>query len=141
MSSTIPDANPDRGQIPPPVEAADSRPGLGENGGGDLQRIAALDADRMRDSLAILAGIAPVMLDTILTATEPCADDFLSDDDALEPYCTECGAAAGIFIGLGDEWLHYTGDPLSADVRPYAADHEPVIGWRPAVGPVAVVAL
>jgi hypothetical protein len=82
------------------------------------------------------------VLDVILTATEPYLDDERpSGQDALEPYCTECGAAAGIFIGRGKEWLHYTGRPETANVQPYAANHEPVIGWRIAAIAVTVVAL
>ena len=90
LSTIVPD--PDRWYIPPPVEAAAIRPGPGD---GDLARIEALDADRMRDSLVFLAGYAPGVLDVILTATEPCLDDlFPPDADALEPYCSACGAKA-----------------------------------------------
>jgi hypothetical protein len=136
LSTIIPDR--DRWHIPPPVEAAAIR-GPGD---GDLARIAALGADRMHDSLVFLAGYAPGVLDVILTATEPCLDDERpADEDALEPYCSKCGAAAGIFISRGNEWLHYAGRPETADVRPYTADHEPVIGWRIATSPVAAVAL
>jgi hypothetical protein len=136
LSAIIPDRG--RWHIPPPVEAAAVRRGPGD---GDLARIAALGADRMHDSLVFLAGYAPGVLDVILTATEPCLDDERpAGDDALEPYCSECGAAAGIFISRGNEWRHYAGRPETADVRPYTADHEPVIGWRIAISPVAAVA-
>jgi hypothetical protein len=136
LSTIVPD--PDRWYIPPPVEAAAIRPGPGD---GDLARIEALDADRMHDSLVFLAGYAPGVLDVILTATEPCLDDERpADQDALEPYCTKCGAAAGIFISRGNEWLHYAGRPETADVQPYATDHKPVVGWRIATSPIAEVA-
>lgn len=105
MSAITPDR--DRWRIPTPAEAAAVRRGPGD---GDLARIAALGADRMHDSLVFLAGYAPGVLDVILTATEPRSDDERpADSDALEPYCSECGAAAGIFIGRGNEWLHYAG--------------------------------
>jgi hypothetical protein len=137
VSTVVPD--PGRWYIPPPVEAAAVRPGPGD---GDLARIEALDADRMHDSLVFLAGYAPGVLDVILTATEPCLDDERpSGQDALEPYCTECGAAAGIFISRGNEWLHYAGRPETADVQPYTANHEPAIGWRIATSPIVEVAL
>jgi hypothetical protein len=130
---------PDRWFIPSAIDAATVRRQLGD--ADRLARIAALDTERMQESLFFLSGYAPGVLDAILTATEPCLDDErLPDDDALEPYCMACGAAAGIFIGQGSEWSHYTGDPASADVLPYPADHAPVIGWRPATGPIAVVA-
>jgi hypothetical protein len=96
----------------------------------------------MHDGLVFLAGYAPGVLDVILTATEPCLDDERpSDQDALEPYCTECGAAAAIFISRGNEWLHYTGRPETANVQPYTANHEPAIGWRIATSPIVEVAL
>jgi hypothetical protein len=137
LSAILPD--PDRWRIPPPVEAAAVRRGPGD---GDLARIEALDADRMHDSLVFLAGYAPGVLDVILTATEPCLDDERpADADALEPFCTSCGAAAGIFISRGNEWLHYTGRPETADVKPYSTDHKPVVGWRIATSPIAEVAL
>jgi hypothetical protein len=136
LSAIIPDR--DRWYIPPAVEAAAVRQGPGN---GDLARIEALDADQMHDSLVFLAGYAPGVLDVILTATELCLDDKrVADHDALEPYCTECGAAAGIFIGRGNEWLHYAGRPETANVQPYAADHEPVIGWRIAAHQMTVIA-
>jgi hypothetical protein len=137
LSAIIPDR--DRWHIPPPVEAAAVSRGPGD---GDIARIEALDADRMHDSLVFLAGYAPGVLDVILTATEPCLDDNrLSDSDAMEPYCTQCGAAVGVFIGRGNEWLHYTGRPETANVQSHSVDHEPAIGWRIAASPVAVVAL
>jgi len=135
-----------RGRLPTALEAAAVRPGPG---GGDLARIDALDADRMHDSLVFLASYAPGVLDVILTATEPAANqdqgegrdrDCLVDHDRLEPYCTQCGSATGIFTGRGNDWLHYSGRPETADVRPYAADHHPVIGWRIAASPIAEVA-
>lgn len=137
MSTTIPAH--DRLCIPPPVEAAAIRRGPGN---GDLARIEALDAERMHDSLVFLAGYAPGVLDVILTATEPCLDDERPvGADSLEPYCTSCGAAAGIFISRGNDWLHYAGRPETADVHPYATDHKPVVGWRIATSPIAEVAL
>ena len=136
LSAIIPDR--DRWYIPPPVEAAAIRRGPGDR---DLARIEALDVSQMHDSLVFLAGYAPGVLDVILTATEPCLDEERpAGHDALEPFCTECGAAAGIFIGRGNEWLHYAGRPETANVQPYTAGHEPVIGWRIAASPIAVIA-
>jgi hypothetical protein len=130
---------PDRWYIPPPVAAA-AVPGRP----GDIDRIArveALTAERMSDSLAFLSGYAPGILDAILTATEPCLDDlFPPDADALEPYCTQCGATAGVFTALGADWRHYRGNAEDRTARPFDAGHPPVIGWRPAVGHAAVVA-
>jgi hypothetical protein len=129
MSTIIPD----HWYIPPPVAAARVR---GPAGGDDrLARIAAMDEERMADSLAFLAGYAPGVLDAILVASERCVDDLLPPDaDALEPYCVQCGVKAGIFVARGEDWRHYTGDPENRSARPVDADHAPVIGWRPADG-------
>jgi hypothetical protein len=127
----------DRWYIPPAAEAAAIQ---GLPGDTDrLSRIAGLDAERMSDCLAFLAGYAPGILDAILTATEPCLDDlFPPDADALEPYCTECGAKAGVFTALGDGWRHYAGDAEDRTAKPFDAGHPPAIGWRPAKGRPAV---
>jgi hypothetical protein len=121
----------DRWHIPPAAEAAAVRAQPGDD--GRLARIAGLDAERMSECLAFLSGYAPGILDAILTATEPCLDDlFPPDADALEPYCTECGARAGVFTAIGTDWRHYAGDPEDRAVQPFDAGHPPVIGWRPA---------
>jgi hypothetical protein len=59
---------------------------------------------------------------------------------ALEPYCTQCGAKAGVFIARWSDWRHYAGDPEDGTAEPFDADHAPVIGWRPAEGGAAFVA-
>lgn len=108
---------------------------------GRLGRLAALEPDRLAESLVFLVGFAPTVFDSILDASEPCLDDERpSDEDALEPFCASCGSRVGIFLSRGSEWLHYAGDPADRDVEPCEADHAPVIAWRPAVGP-AIVAL
>ncbi len=60
-------------------------------------------------------------------------DEDQDDDDEDEPFCTECGADVGIFIGHGDAWLHYTGEgTVASPVELYDAGHAPVVAWRPA---------
>jgi len=130
----------DRWYIPPPVAAAAvrSRPGDADR----IARVEALSTEQMTDSLAFLSGYAPGILDAILTATEPCLDDlFPPDADALEPYCTQCGATAGVFTALGADWRHYTGQAEDRSAQPFDPGHAPVIGWRPARGHPAVVAI
>lgn len=130
----------DRWYIPPPDEAAAVRAQPGED--DRLARIAGLNAERMTDCLAFLSGYAPGVLDAILTATEPCFDDLFPDDgDALEPYCTQCEAKAAVFTALGGDWRHYCGDAEDRTARAFDPGHAPVIGWRPAKGRIAVVAL
>jgi hypothetical protein len=122
---------PDRWYIPPPSDAAAVRSHPGDP--DRLARIDALDPERMTDTLAFLSGYAPGVFDAILTATEPCRDDlFPPDADALEPYCTRCGAKAGVFTARGDDWRHYAGTLEARTARPFDAGHQPVIGWRPA---------
>jgi hypothetical protein len=130
----------DRWYIPPPVQAATVRAQPGEP--DRLARVAGLDAERMTDCLAFLSGYAPGILDAILTATEPCLDDlFPPDADALEPYCSACGAKAGVFTALGGDWRHYAGDAEDHTAKPFDAGHAPVIGWRPVKGRAAIVAI
>jgi hypothetical protein len=113
------------------------RPFAGDD--GRLIRLAATEPDQMAESLAFLAGYAPGIFDTILTATDPCpGDGHPAGDDALEPFCITCRARIGIFTGRGGDWLHYTGELDDRDVQPYDADHAPAIGWRPVPGIVVV---
>jgi hypothetical protein len=107
-----------------------------------LDRLAGLDPERMAETLAFLSSYAPAVFDAVLAATEPGpadpqvtdpqATDPQPDDDTLEPYCTRCGARAGIFAGRSDDWQHYAGTPQARTVRPFDTDHAPAIGWRPA---------
>ena len=61
------------------------------------------------------------MPEVILTAIDSCpADD---GEDALEPFCTTCGARAGIFTIRGGDWLHYTGELDDYDLKPYDPGH------------------
>ncbi|HEX3714694.1 MAG TPA: hypothetical protein VHV09_18010 [Trebonia sp.] len=130
----------DRWYIPPPVAAATVRAQPGDR--DRLAQVAGLDPERMADCLAFLSGYAPGILDAILTATEPCLDDlFPPDADALEPYCTACGAKAGVFTARGPDWRHYAGDAEDRTATPFDPGHAPVIGWRPAKGRAAFVAL
>jgi hypothetical protein len=86
---------PDRWHIPLPAEAIAVRPAPDDGRPGLVE---ALDGDRMQEALLFLSGYAPGILDAILTATEPCLDDFIPDpDEDPEPYCAECGARAGVF--------------------------------------------
>jgi hypothetical protein len=69
----------------------------------------------------------------------PCpADDHPVGEDALEPFCTTCGARASIFTDRRGQWLHYTGEPEDRTVHPYDPGHAPAIGWRPTPGIVVV---
>lgn len=131
---------PDRWYIPPAADAAAVR---AQGVDADRQaRIAALDEERMADALYFLAGYAPGVLDAVLTATEPCLDDLLPpDEDALEPYCAECGAKAAVFLSRGSDWRHYRGSAEDGTAKPFDADHAPLIAWRPTEHGPSYVAL
>ena len=79
------------------------------------------------------------MPEVTLTAIDSStAVDYLDGEEALEPFCTVCGARAGIFTSRRGEWLHYKGQPDDPDVEPYDPGHAPVIDWRPTPGIVFV---
>jgi hypothetical protein len=100
-----------------------------------LDRLAAIDPERKEMALMFLSSYAPEVFDAVLGATEPFiagpVTGYSLADDA-EPYCTACGASAGVFPALGDGWRHYRGDGSTAKAQSYHAGHAPVIGWRPA---------
>jgi hypothetical protein len=103
-----------------------------------LELLGAMDPDDMSASLAWLAGYAPAMFDAALVRDRELVarlKDRLGEGQAAEPepYCRTCGAAAGIFIGHGDAWLHYTGEgTVASPVELYDAGHAPDVAWRPA---------
>jgi len=95
-----------------------------------VDRLVTLDADRMAECLAFLAGFRPEVFDAVVEATEPCEDRDPDDEPGMEPYCVSCGGRAGVFLARSRDWLHYrTG--TAGNAEPYETGHEPVIGWRP----------
>jgi hypothetical protein len=99
-----------------------------------LDRLAATDPEYMEMALMFLSSYAPEVFDAVLDATEPFTGGPVTGYslvDGAEPYCTACGASAGVFPALGDGWRHYRGDGGTAKAQPYNAGHPPVIGWRP----------
>lgn len=99
-----------------------------------LSRLASLDADRKTEALIFLSGYSPTIFDATLDATEPCTDDDTPDPATNpEPYCQQCGAHVGIFLGGGTDWRHFRGEgTLASKATPYDTDHPPTIAWRPA---------
>jgi hypothetical protein len=106
---------------------------------GRLELLRVMDETDLRTSLEWLAGHAPQMFDFALVRDRALAGrlqeraDEDPDDDGLEPYCSACGSAVGIFRGHGEEWHHYRGKGTTESrVELYDAGHEPAVSWRPA---------
>jgi hypothetical protein len=96
-----------------------------------MERLGALDAERMYLSLAFLAVHRPRVFDVALDATEGCPDDGPDPSLEPEPFCRTCGADVGIFWLRGEEWQHFR-PGLGHEAKPevYDPGHAPVIGWR-----------
>jgi hypothetical protein len=91
-----------------------------------VDRLRELDAGRMFAVLEFLAGFRPSVFDAVLEAAVP--------GPGREPFCAECGARAGMFWLLGDEWHHFRpGGGSDAEREVYDPGHVPVIGWRAAL--------
>lgn len=93
-------------------------------------RIGTLTSGQVEAGLAWLAGYDAGIFDAVLdaaTAWDDCGRPV--ERFETEPYCVVCGAQAGVFLALGDNWRHYRGD---GKPEPYDAGHIPVVGWRPA---------
>jgi hypothetical protein len=118
------------------TKVTDQRPDghTGIRGTGDvrLELLGAMDGEDMRGALAFIAGFAPAAFDASLAGMLGHDDEGLDEGDDLEPYCSACGAAIGVFIGLGSAYLHFTGQGTAeSPVELFDAGHEPVIAWRP----------
>jgi hypothetical protein len=94
-----------------------------------VERLEGADPARMTGALTFLIGFDGDMFDTIMDAVDPEPDH--SDLD-LEPVCSVCDQALGIFMTRGPEWQHYRGTgPFQLNhIEILAADHDPVLVWR-----------
>ena len=125
------------GTLPPTALPAIPAPGDPVPETSQLDRISRLAALSHQDTVAGLLWLAmnfPAVCDAMLDKTEfDAIDDEEPPCGEPEPYCTACGAAAGIFTAYGDTWRHYRWD-YAPGSKPevYAAGHDPVIGWRAA---------
>ena len=107
-----------------------------------MDRLGALGPERLYLSLAFLADYRPRVFDAALDATEPCAGGEPDPSREPETFCTLCGADAGIFWLLGEEWRHYRPGTRSGE-KPevYDPGHTPVIGWRTGGSKVPAIAV
>jgi hypothetical protein len=83
----------------------------------------------MMAALTFLIGFDGDMFDTIMDAVDPAPDH---NDLDLEPVCSVCDQALGIFITRGPQWQHYRGTgPFRLNhIEILTADHDPVLVWR-----------
>jgi hypothetical protein len=96
-----------------------------------LELLGSMTDEDVRSLAAFAAEYSPRVFDAAVAELLDTDDEDLDDD---EPFCATCGAAAGIFIGRGENWLHYTGQgTVKSPVQLFDPGHEPVIAWRPAV--------
>ena len=76
--------------------------------------------------------LASVLGDLLDALDDPAGggEDDDGDLDGREPYCAECGAWIGIFLGYGDSWHHWRGQgTVQNPVELYDAGHEAVPAW------------
>jgi hypothetical protein len=86
-----------------PVSAAPVGPDSGPSEADRISRLAALSQEGTVAGLLWLAMNFPAVCDAVLDKTECDAiDDEEFPCEEPEPYCTACGAAAGIFTAHGD---------------------------------------
>ena len=103
-----------------------------------LELLNAMDPDDMRASLAWLAAYAPRMFDFAFVRDREMVErlqDRLDGDrdgeDDLIPYCAECGATIGVFIGHGSGYHHFRGSgTVESPNELYDPGHGPVVTWR-----------
>jgi hypothetical protein len=100
---------------------------------GRLELLGSMDDADVRIVLAFVATYAAAAFDAAVESLLGPGDDEDQGDEDIEPYCSACGAAIGVFIGHGSAYLHYTGQGTAASpVELFDAGHEPVIAWREA---------
>jgi hypothetical protein len=64
--------------------------------------------------------------------------DTSAPTEEAEPLCAACGARIGIFLNLGLDWQHFTGDGTTAGQQQiYNPGHAPVVTWHRAENPQA----
>jgi hypothetical protein len=103
-----------------------------------IARITALTPEDTTAGLYWLAMNFPAVCDAMLDKAECYATDDPDPGHEPEPYCALCGFDIGIFLKLGLEWRHYTGDPTTlSHIELTDPGHEPVVAWRQILLPAA----
>ncbi len=70
------------------------------------------------------------VLENLLDALNDRDEGHDGELDGLEPYCAECGAWIGHFIGHGDGWHHFRGEGTPEHpTELFDAGHAPEVAW------------
>jgi hypothetical protein len=104
-----------------------------------VERVRVASPEQQAQALLFLSGYAPAVFDAALDAVEPIDEN--DDPDAgeeSEPFCAACAERIGIFLRLGLEWRHYSGDGPDGPFGVFDRGHEPVVTWRPVTSIPAV---
>jgi hypothetical protein len=91
-----------------------------------LERLAAINAERMNWALMYLSSYAPAVFDTVLDQVDRHGGSTDGRDET-ESFCARCGQEIEIAPTLALAWRHLGDDDA-------LAGHEPSAAWRPATG-------
>jgi hypothetical protein len=107
---------------------------IAEGGGARsrLDRVAAATCEQMKTALIVLSDVSPDAFEYAMDAAESGNED--SGAAAVReggPVCAACGGSVGIFVGLGLDWRHFTGDGVTAGKQQvFDPGHVPVVTWQ-----------
>jgi hypothetical protein len=95
-----------------------------------LDRLDAATSEQWKAAPTFLCAISPDAFDCAMDAAEP-EENAPGATGEAEPLCTLCGGRIGIFLELGLDWQHFTGDGITAgEQQIYDPGHSPVVTWR-----------
>ena len=95
-----------------------------------LERVATATCEQMKTALTFLSAFSPDAFDYAMDAAESGDDDPCATEEA-EPVCAICGSSIGVFLGLGLDWQHFTGDGTTVgEQQIHDPGHVPVVTWH-----------
>ena len=85
----------------------------------------------MKSALIVLSDFSPDAFDYAMDAAASGDGDLGVTRPEGGPACAICGGKIGVFLGLGLDWRHFSGDGTTAGKqRIYDPGHVPVVTWR-----------
>lgn len=116
-----------RSKIAEDVQSALPVPPAGP--GARLDRVAAATAEQLKTALILLSSFSPDAFDYVMDAAES-GDAAPGAAEEACPRCAICGGSIGVFVDLGLDWRHFSGDGITAGrQRIYDPGHAPVATW------------